>query len=201
MKYKLVKPVIEKSEYNGKLYDIQVAQAASFTTSNGLIVHNSMCSTRVQTGFGLPQITAIMHARRLINGMKRNTAIIADGGIKTSGDIVKALAAGANSVMIGNLLAGTNESSGKLPNGNYKYRGQSSAEFNRELGKNVTPEGVAKEIPPKGVSAKTVVAELVGGIKSGMSYCNARNLKELNTNSVAVVVTNHGYFEGTPHGL
>lgn len=159
---------------------------------------SGVCSTRVVTGHGLPQLSSIIQTRMAINSMQKNVALIADGGIRNSGDVVKALAAGADTVMIGSLFAGTNESSGLQSDGTYLYRGMSSKELNQELGKNnVAAEGICKVVPAKG-AVRAILDEILGGIRSGMSYSNVKNLRDLNQKSVAVVVTNHGYTEGLP---
>lgn len=188
------------------------------------ISNGSMCSTRIVTGFGVPALSAIMMARKTVNAMQTNTALIADGGIRNSGDIVKALAAGADTVMIGNLFAATDEAPGeyyiqstkgfseyndddanhktvKILDGLYKkYRGQSSANFLEEIGKtNVSVEGEHHFMPVKG-SVKPILAQLIAGIRSGMTYAGATNLEELSENAMFAEISYHGYIEGTPHG-
>lgn len=181
------------------------------------------CSTRIVTGHGVPQLTAIMQCRQAINATQTNTTLIADGGIRDSGDIVKALSAGADMVMIGRLFAGTYESPGDRfinkdssdakpinleawptfneDKGGYKvYRGQSSEQFMVDTGKSgVSPEGESWYIPYQGVVGP-IVKKLLGGIRSGMSYSGVRNLKDLNTKAIFIEVGYHGYIEGTPHG-
>ena len=140
----------------------------------------SICSTRLVTGHGLPGLQTIFDCART----DRDVKIIADGGIKTSGDIVKALAAGADFVMCGSLLAGTAESPGQVvshPDGYpvKQYRGMASKDAQLDWrNKSSTPEGVATYIPFKG-SVKDILKDLDGGIRSGLSYTGARNLKEL----------------------
>jgi IMP dehydrogenase len=139
----------------------------------------SICSTRLVTGHGLPGLQTIFDCAKT----DRDVSIIADGGIKTSGDIVKALAAGADFVMCGSLLAGTAESPGALINHGYgpvkEYRGMASKDAQLSWrSKSSTPEGVASYIPFKG-NVKTILDDLEGGIKSGLSYSGARNIKEL----------------------
>lgn len=159
------------------------------------------CQTRPVTGHGVPQLTAIME---VVNGAlninqisNEHTGIIADGGIKTSGDIVKALAAGADMVMLGNLLSGTTETPGELhtdTNGRrYKYfRGMASREAsNRD---DVTPEGVSVEVPFKG-DVQYVIKDLIGGIKSGMTYSGAKTIKELQQKAKFIRITNNGSWE------
>lgn len=140
----------------------------------------SICSTRLVTGHGLPGLQTIFDCART----DRDVTIIADGGIKTSGDIVKALAAGADFVMCGSLLAGTAESPGKVlslsDNTRVKeYRGMASKDAQLDWrNKSSTPEGVASYIPFKG-SVTDILNDLEGGIKSGLSYTGARNLTQL----------------------
>ena len=140
----------------------------------------SICSTRLVTGHGLPGLQTIFDCART----DRDVAIIADGGIKSSGDIVKALAAGADFVMCGSLLAGTTESPGRvlnLPDNSRvkEYRGMASKDAQMNWrNKTSTPEGVASYIPYKG-SVVDILKDLEGGIKSGLSYSGARNLTEL----------------------
>ena len=140
----------------------------------------SICSTRLVTGHGLPGLQTIFDCAKT----DRDVAIIADGGIKTSGDIVKALAAGADFVMCGSLLAGTTESPGNvvsLPDNSRakEYRGMASKDAQLDWRhKSSTPEGVASYIPFKG-SVVNILRDLEGGIKSGLSYTGARNLTQL----------------------
>ncbi len=173
----------------------------------------SMCTTRVVTGHGVPQLTAIENC---VRGARRYGAgVVADGGIRSSGDIVKALAIGADAVMVGGLLAGTSETPGKpiyaddAKVGDFPthklYAGMASEEgrglngwFDRTKTSYV-PEGVSIEVPYKG-SVKPIIETLANGLKVGMSYCNANNLFQLRENSRWVRVTENGRVEGTPHG-
>lgn len=167
----------------------------------------SMCTTRVVTGHGVPQLTAIEDCVR--GAARYGVAVVADGGIRNSGDIVKALAIGADAVMIGGLLAGTDETPGEVVvrdgSGWKSYAGMASEEgrglngwFDRTRTSYV-PEGVSTMVPYKG-SAKSVVENLVNGLKVGMSYCNAHTLYDLQKNARWVRVTENGRVEGTPHG-
>lgn len=176
----------------------------------------SVCTTRQVTGHGCPSLSTIINIRRALHSMQTNTTLIADGGIRNSGDIVKALAAGADSVMIGGLFAGTDETPGnyydinhQIFNGNTedirglykKYRGQSSGEFNEEINKtNVTPEGESQYVPCKG-TVTDIINNLAGGIRSGLSYAGCYTLKDLFNKSSFIELSNHGFTEGTPHGL
>ena len=169
------------------------------------ISNGSVCSTRLVTGHGMPQLSALEDSCRVKDKFK--VSIISDGGIRFSGDIVKALAVGADAVMIGNLLAGTEESPGKTFKDESgalfkQYSGMASMEARTEwFGSEVSsyvPEGVSTKVNFKG-SAKKIVENLVGGLKVGMSYCDAYTLKELQENAQFVRVTQNGYLEGTPY--
>jgi IMP dehydrogenase len=160
----------------------------------------SICSTRIVTGHGLPGLQTIFDCART----DRDVKIIADGGIKTSGDIVKALAAGADFVMCGSLLAGTEESPGQvisLPDGSRmkEYRGMASKDAQMDWrNKSSTPEGVASYIPYKG-SVTNILAGLDGGIRSGFSYSGARNLTELRHKAEWARQTSAGTHESSTH--
>ncbi len=165
----------------------------------------SMCSTRVVTGHGMPQVSAISEVSR-IKRIHHGVRIIADGGIRNSGDIVKALAFGADTVMLGSLLAGTDETPGDTTvSGNVvfrSYRGMASREAQEAFrGKvnNNAPEGESTRIRSRG-PVKDVIEQLLGGVRSGLSYSGAFNLRELREQAEYVIVSQAGYLEGTPHG-
>jgi IMP dehydrogenase len=173
----------------------------------------SICTTRVVTGAGVPQITAIAECSKAAKGT--GVPIIADGGIKFSGDITKAIAAGASAVMIGSLFAGTEESPGEtiLYQGRTfkSYRGMGSigameagsadryAQEGAERGKSV-PEGIEGQVPYKGPLAG-LVDQLVGGLRSGMGYCGAANLKELQENARFIRISSAGLRESHVHDV
>jgi IMP dehydrogenase len=173
----------------------------------------SICTTRVVTGAGVPQITAIAECSRAAQGS--GVPLIADGGIKFSGDITKALAAGASAVMIGSLFAGTEESPGEtiLYQGRTfkSYRGMGSlgameagsadryAQEGAERGKSV-PEGIEGQVPYKGPLAG-LVEQLVGGLRSGMGYCGAENLKALQERSKFIRISQAGLRESHVHDV
>jgi IMP dehydrogenase len=174
----------------------------------------SICTTRVVTGAGVPQITAVMESVRAVKDS--GIPVIADGGIKFSGDITKILAAGAHSVMIGNLLAGCDESPGEFvlyQGRTFKaYRGMGSlgvmesgvsrdryAQDQVQRDK-LIPEGIEGRVPYKG-SLEAMVLQLVGGLKSGMGYCGAQNLEELRTKSRFVRLTSAGLRESHVHDV
>ena len=173
----------------------------------------SICTTRVVAGVGVPQLTAIMMAAEALKGT--GIPIIADGGIRYSGDIVKALAAGASSIMAGSLFAGVEESPGEtiILNGRkFKaYRGMGSLEAMQQGSKDryfqdmeedvkkLVPEGIVAQVPYKGTLSE-VIYQLVGGLRAGMGYCGARNLEEL-TNASFIRVTAAGVVENHPHDV
>jgi len=173
----------------------------------------SICTTRVVTGAGVPQITAILESSRGAQGS--GVPIIADGGIKFSGDITKAIAAGAQAVMIGGLFAGTEESPGEtiLYQGRTfkSYRGMGSlgameagsadryAQEGAERGKTV-PEGIEGQVPYKG-PLSGLVEQLVGGLRSGMGYCGAANLRELQEGSKFIRISQAGLRESHVHDV
>lgn len=173
----------------------------------------SICTTRVVAGVGMPQLSAVVEAA---NGLKgTDVPIIADGGIRFSGDVVKALAGGASSVMIGSMLAGTEEAPGEViifEGRKYKsYRGMGSVEAMEDGSKDryfqdaeddvkkLVPEGIVGRVPYKGLASE-VVFQLVGGLKAGMGYCGAPDLEDLK-NAKFVKITNAGMLESHPHDI
>jgi len=173
----------------------------------------AICTTRVIAGIGVPQLTAITDAAKA--AAKTKTPIIADGGMKYSGDIVKALAAGAHAVMTGNLLAGTDEAPGKVIVQNGKkmkmFRGMGSLEAmaagseDRYLQgdkkkKEVVAEGVVGYVDYKG-PLSSVIGQMVGGLKQGLGYCGSKDIAELHKKAEFVKITAAGLRESHPHGL
>ena len=171
----------------------------------------STCTTRVVTGAGVPQLTAILTCAEA--GRGADVPVIADGGIRGSGDLVKALAAGAETVMLGNLLAGTEESPGTSVSRNgrqYKvYRGMASLWTSAErrdmpqddeLLSEIVPEGIEAIVPYRG-KVSAVLTQLLGGLRSGMSYCGATTLGELRAHARFIRVTEAGLREGMPHDV
>jgi len=162
----------------------------------------SICSTRIQTGHGLPGLQTIIDCARTT---ARKVPIIADGGIRNSGDIVKALAAGADFVMLGSLLAGTDETPGDIintPTGKVKaYRGMASADAQIDWrGKTSSLEGIATTVPCKG-PVNDIISELVRGVRSGLSYSGARSITELQAKAEFVRQTSSGQAESATHIL
>lgn len=171
----------------------------------------SICTTRIVAGIGVPQITAIYDCAREAD--KYNIPIIADGGIKYSGDITKAIAAGASVVMVGSLLAGTDESPGELElyqGRRFKvYRGMGSMaamesgskdRYFQEGQKKLVPEGVEGRVPYRGALADSVY-QLMGGLRAGMGYCGARTIEEFRKNSKFIRITGAGLKESHPHDI
>lgn len=171
----------------------------------------SICTTRVVSGVGVPQITAILEAAKAAREFGK--PIIGDGGIKYSGDVAKAIAAGANVIMIGSLFAGTDESPGEeifVEGRRYKtYRGMgsigamkagSSDRYFQNDTKKLVPEGVEGRVPFKG-SVGDVVYQLMGGLRSGMGYTGSRNIKELMNNSKFMKITSATLIENHPHNI
>ncbi len=173
----------------------------------------SICTTRVVAGVGVPQLSAVYDVAKALKGT--GVPLIADGGLRYSGDVVKALAAGGYSVMVGSLVAGTEESPGDtiIFNGRKfkSYRGMGSLEAMENGSKDryfqstvtdvkkLVPEGIAARVPYKG-SLYEVVYQLVGGLRSGMGYCGAHNIEELH-NAKFTRITNAGVLESHPHDV
>ena len=173
----------------------------------------SICTTRMVAGVGVPQLTAILNVVEIAK--KRNVPIIADGGIKYSGDIAKAIAAGADTVMVGSLLAGTDESPGEV----YLYRGRSYKAYRgmgsisamlkgsaeryfqdtKEIQK-LVPEGVEGQVPYKG-QANVILEQLIGGLRSSMGYTGNDNIKKMQSNCEFIKITSSGLKESHVHDV
>ncbi|MBN2613637.1 MAG: IMP dehydrogenase [Bacteroidales bacterium] len=191
---------------------IDLANAGADAVKVG-IGPGSICTTRVIAGIGVPQLSAIFDVAQALKG--KNIPIIADGGIRYSGDITKAIAAGASSIMAGSLFAGVDESPGEtiIFNGRkYKtYRGMGSIEAMQqgsgdryfqesdEDAKKLVPEGIVARVPYKGLLSE-VIYQLIGGLRAGMGYCGAKNIEML-WNAKFVRITNSGLFESHPHDV
>lgn len=189
---------------------IDLAKAGADAVKVG-IGPGSICTTRIVAGVGVPQLTAVMDCVEALKDF--DTPVIADGGIKYSGDIVKALAAGASTVMLGSILAGCYESPGETEiyqGRSYKvYRGMgsltsmnkgSSDRYFQENAKKLVPEGVEGRVAYKGPVADTIF-QLIGGLKSGMGYLGARDLKTLDETATFVIQTANGLKESHPHDI
>jgi len=162
----------------------------------------SMCTTRIITGCGVPQLTAIAMCAEVTR--QYDIPLIADGGIKTSGDIMKAFAAGAQTVMLGSLLSGTLETPGEIKGGKKQYRGMASkaaqVSWRGEVPEGMAPEGESTFVAVKG-RVKDVILELCGGIRSGMSYINATTLAEISEKAQFIEMSPQGLNESRAHGL
>lgn len=177
----------------------------------------SICITRIVTGSGVPQLTAVIDCSKVTRD--NGVTLIADGGIRNSGDIAKALVAGADTVMVGGLLAGTDESPGEIVfRGNHRYkvtRGMASMSARKDRFAregiatesvqqldlvDYVPEGVEAIVPYKG-TAVSVIHQLAGGLRSGMSYCGASNLKEMRSNGEFIRISEVGLAESKPHDV
>ena len=174
----------------------------------------SICTTRMVAGIGVPQISAIMEVKKALN--KKKIKIISDGGIKFSGDIAKALAAGADAIMMGSIFAGTDESPGKkfkFKGKIYKhYRGMgsigamSAGSANRYFQSNFkdkskfVPEGVEGRVEYKGKVSK-IIYQLQGGLRSSMGYIGAKNLKDINKKAKFIKITKAGFYESMVHSV
>ncbi|HNQ20700.1 MAG TPA: IMP dehydrogenase, partial [Bacteroidales bacterium] len=173
----------------------------------------SICTTRVIAGVGVPQLSAIMYAASVLKD--KGIPIIADGGIRYTGDIVKALAAGASTVMIGSLFAGVDEAPGEtiiLEGRKYKvYRGMGSIEAMQQGSKDryfqdmeedikkLVPEGIVGRVPYKG-NLSEVVYQMIGGLRSGMGYCGAKTIESLRQ-AKFIQISNAGIIESHPHDV
>ncbi len=162
----------------------------------------SMCTTRIITGCGVPQLTAIALCAEVANSY--NVPIIADGGLRTSGDIVKALSAGASSVMLGGMLSGVLETPGEIKKGHKLYRGMASksaqVSWRGGVPEGMAPEGEATQVHIKGPLSE-VILEITGGIRSGMSYLNATSVNEIKQNAHFIEMSNNGILESKAHGV
>ena len=220
------KLVIEQVKSIKKSFDIDLVvgniatgEAAKLSVKAGAdavkvgIGPGSICTTRVIAGVGMPQLSAIYETSKAIEGS--GVSVIADGGIRFSGDVVKGLAAGAHSIMIGSLLAGTEEAPGDIilyEGRKYKaYRGMGSVEAmeagtkdryfqqNESNPKKLVPEGIVGRVPYKG-EVSEILYQLAGGLKAGMGYVGAKNILELQK-SKFVKISNAGSIEGHPHDV
>ena len=174
----------------------------------------SICTTRIIAGVGVPQLTAVMDVAKVCR--RAGIPLIADGGIKYTGDVPKALAAGADSVMVGNMLAGHEESPGKtvlFQGRKYKtYRGMGSQSamtegtrdrYFQDMEENLAklvPEGIEGRVPFRGTVGETI-HQIIGGLRAGMGYCGAKNIADLQKNARFIQITNAGQIESHPHNV
>lgn len=204
MKFKLTEiKSIKKKQYKGKVYDLTIEKDHSYNI-NGIIVHNSLCSTRIQTGVGIPMVSSIRDCVSVSD--EYNVPCMADGGVRSSGDVCKGLGAGADCVMLGSLLSGTKETPGVItkqgiwPNEvlQKKYRGSASVESKMDRGESKNVEGYSTTIPYKG-KVKRIVQDIISGLRSSMSYVGAKDMNEFRSLVEFVKVTESGVVEAQPH--
>ena len=200
--------------------NIATGKAAKFLADSGVdivkvgIGPGSICTTRLVTGIGVPQLSAVLQVKKALKNYK--TRIISDGGIKFSGDLAKAIAAGADAVMIGSLFSGTTESPGKI----FKHKGKlfknfrgmgsvgamsigSADRYYQKKFKNISkyvPEGVEGIVKFKGPVNK-IIYNLIGGLKSSMGYLGAKTIKDLQKNGEFVKITKAGFYESMVHNV
>lgn len=162
----------------------------------------SMCTTRIITGAGVPQLTAIALCAEAAESY--GVPVIADGGIRTSGDMVKAFAAGADIIMLGSMLSGTIETPGDIVNGKKQYRGMASKKaqisWRGDMPQGMAPEGESTFVTVKG-HVTDVIHELAGGIRSGMSYVNATTIEEIRQKATFMEMSSNGISESRAHGV
>jgi len=200
---RIINIIYESLSSKGKSYSDIYEYISKYISFKVGIGGGSLCTTRIMTGCGLPTFHSVLDVH---SGNSDKTKIIADGGVKTSGDMVKALAAGADAVMLGGLLAGSKESPGNVIKSNngslYKvYRGSASFADKKERNERIAfIEGTEALVPYKG-PVENIINALCDGLRSGMSYCGAMNLAELKENAQFVEITSAGLRESHPHGL
>ena len=179
MKFELVEiGTLETESYNGYTYDLEVEEDHSYNIE-GVVVHNSVCTTRLQTGVGYPQLSAIIECADAAHGLGGH--IIADGGCVCPGDVAKAFGAGADFVMLGGMLAGHDEGGGRIEDGFVEFYGMSSdTAMNKHHGGVAdyrSSEGRTVRVPYRGPVEKTV-KDILGGLRSACTYVGAERLKD-----------------------
>lgn len=206
---------VEAVKYLKNKYPILKIMAGNISTPDGFvnlakagadavrvgIGGGATCTTRLVSGHGMPTLQSVIDCYEIKNKINLSTLIVADGGIKTTGDIVKCFAAGADLVMLGSMLAGTDEAPGEVINGHKIFRGMASAEAQNDWRGIVSvAEGISTKIPLKG-PVRGVIDQIIGGIGSGCSYSGVSKLSELAGNAEYTVVTPLSMGESKPHAL
>jgi IMP dehydrogenase/GMP reductase len=215
--FQVVKPLGNRElDLHLPVYDIEVDCPTHSFIANNAIVHNSICTTRVVAGVGVPQVTAIFDTAQV--AAKHDIPVIGDGGMTSSGDVAKAIAAGAETVMLGSIFAGTDEAPGDVVvvQGERlkQYRGMGSLGAMKARGfskdryfqgdvedvDKLVPEGVEAHVPYKG-PVQNVIHQLVGGLRQSMGYCGAATIEQMRTATRFVRITGAGLRESHPHGV
>lgn len=203
MKFKLVE-IKSKTykHYNGVVHDLTVEKDHSYNV-NKIVVHNSICKTRIQTGIGVPTLSTILDSARWKSSNLNSPSLIADGGIRYPGDFAKSIAAGADAIMVGRILAGSDETPGEIIDGYKIYRGMASKEVQSDRRGGLKPgtcaEGVSTLVKCTG-SVSDILQEFRGGLVSSMTYLNARTLEEYRLNARLIRITTAGMEESHAFG-
>jgi len=198
MKFKLV-PIqsVTKIKYNGPVFDLTVKKCHSYVANN-IVVHNSICSTRLNTGFGVPLLSAVEDCY----SVREHACIIADGGIKYPGDIAKAIAFGADLCMLGKMLAATSLSPGeckRIGSKYYKeYRGMASRQARQGVMKKASVEGVSGWIPYT-CSTEEFIEDITQNLKASLSYAGTRNWYSFRKLVKKIMITNSSWNESMTH--
>jgi len=197
MKYKIEEiNDIKIEDYNGIVYDLEVEEDHSYSVNNGILVHNSVCETRKNTGVGVPQLTALKEIRKAIFDNKLDIKVIADGGIQYFGDVPKAMVF-ADAVMVGSMISGTSETPGHVYQDDegkfYKtYGGSSSGENKVKNGEmNRFVEGMVKTVQFRG-HVKYILHKIEDGLRSALSYSGAWNIKEFHEKAILREISGGG---------
>lgn len=191
MKFELVEiDILETESYDGYTYDLEVEEDHSYNI-DGIVVHNSVCTTRLVAGVGYPQLSAVIECADAAHGLGGH--IIADGGCTCPGDVAKAFGGGADFVMLGSMLAGHDEGGSEVKGGAVTFYGMSSATAQNKHHGGVndyrSSEGRTVRVPYKG-AVKNTVQEILGGLRSACTYVGATNLKNLSKCTTFIRVNN-----------
>jgi IMP dehydrogenase len=205
VKFELVSVETKKyKDYSGKVFDLTVEDDHSYNIE-GVIVHNSICKTRIMTGIGVPTLQSVMMAEtsRQINSEYSHVSILADGGIRYPADFAKSLAAGADAIIVGRILAGSDEAPGEVTNGLKIYRGMASKEVQGDKKGGLKPgtcaEGVSTYIKCTGPVSE-VLNDFAGGLRSSFTYVDASTLPEYKENTYFTKISEAGLTESHAFG-